>query len=110
MSCIHLIFEHGPFYLEKFLNQLASMLALRWSRLRFWPKAALASSPIPRNSFTGSPTHAANYRKMSLNFVPSLASRNSSSSRSAMNLAGEKSRHAEISAYVDRLNSQDVQV
>ncbi len=97
-------------YLEKFLNQLAPMLALRWSRLRVLPKAALISAPIPRNGLTGSLAHATNARKMSLNLVSSLAIRNSSSSRSAFNFSGDKSRHAEISAYVDRLNSQDVQV
>jgi hypothetical protein len=86
------------------------MLAIRRSRLRIWRNTAFICAPIPRSSHLGSSAHVANHGKFSFNFIPSLSSRGSSSSRSAVKVAGYNPRHAEITAYVDRLKSEDVQV
>ena len=98
--------------LGQFFQLVGSMLAFRCSRLRILPKAALFSAPNPRNACPASSACASVTNRFNAlhNFGPSYISRSSSSSKSAVKFAGGQSRHAEITAYVERLNAQDVQV
>jgi hypothetical protein len=86
------------------------MLAFRCSRLRIWPNSPLISAlnPYSRNPWTC--VRVAIRCQFSLGISPSPSFRSSSSLIGAAKNSAELSRHAEISAYVERLSAQDVQV
>ncbi len=86
------------------------MLAFRCSRLRIWPNAPLISALNPYRRNPGSCVRVANRCQFSLGISPSQSIRSSSSLIGATKNSAELSRHAEISAYVERLSAQDVQV
>jgi hypothetical protein len=88
------------------------MLAVRCPQLRFWPKTSTISAFIPCSIRSDIRARIPNGCQRFLGIKPPHFIRSSSSSRSAAKIIVEQSqsRHAEISAYVEKLSAQDVQV
>lgn len=96
--------------LDQTFSLLAPMLALRCLRQRFWLKTPSLTAMIHFRIRSEVSARFTNGLQRVLCMRPSQFVRNSSSSTSAAKITVEQSRHAEISAYVERLHAQDVQV